>query len=78
MPRTHPLSQGGAIHVGASRLNSPCEYLTMDSYVVPLVAILFGVLLLGETVTLGMGLGLEVGVGMVLIVFGVLIVNKQR
>ncbi len=46
--------------------------IAMVSYVVPLVAILFGVLLLGETVTLGMG------VGMVLIVLGVLIVNRRR
>lgn len=46
--------------------------IAMVSYVVPLVAILFGVLLLGETVTMGMG------VGMVLIVLGVLIVNKRQ
>jgi drug/metabolite transporter (DMT)-like permease len=46
--------------------------IAMVSYVVPLVAILFGVLLLGETVTFGMG------AGMVLIVGGVLIVNRIR
>jgi drug/metabolite transporter (DMT)-like permease len=46
--------------------------IAMVSYVVPLVAILFGVLLLGEVLTLGMG------IGMVLIVAGVLIVNRWR
>jgi drug/metabolite transporter (DMT)-like permease len=45
--------------------------IAMVSYVVPLVAILFGVLLLGETITLGMGMG------MVLIVIGVLVVNRR-
>ncbi|HRW04284.1 MAG TPA: DMT family transporter [Caldilineaceae bacterium] len=46
--------------------------IAMVSYVVPLVAILFGVLLLGETITWGMA------TGMVLIVIGVLIVNRRR
>ncbi|MCB0085130.1 MAG: DMT family transporter, partial [Caldilineaceae bacterium] len=46
--------------------------IAMVSYVVPLVAILFGVLLLGEILTVAMG------VGMVLIVAGVLIVNRRR
>lgn len=46
--------------------------IAMVSYVVPLVAILFGVLLLGEILTVGMG------IGMVLIVVGVLIVNRWR
>jgi len=46
--------------------------IAMVGYVVPLVAIIGGVLLLGETITGGMM------VGMVLIVSGVLIVNRWR
>ena len=46
--------------------------IAMVSYVVPLVAILFGVVLLGEPITLGMGRG------MVLIVIGVLVVNRRH
>lgn len=46
--------------------------IAMVSYVVPLVAILFGVLLLGETITVGMGMG------MILIVMGIIVVNRRR
>ena len=46
--------------------------MAMVSYVVPLVAILAGVLLLGETITGG------IVVGMALIVSGVLIVNRWK
>lgn len=46
--------------------------IAMVGYVVPLVAIISGVLILGETITWGMVLG------MVLIVSGVLIVNQSK
>ena len=41
-------------------------------YVVPIVAIIGGVVLLGETITVGMF------DGMVLIVIGILLVNRRR
>lgn len=46
--------------------------MAMVSYVVPIVAILSGVVLLGETITWG------IGIGMVLIVSGILIVNQRK
>ena len=46
--------------------------IAMVGYVVPIVAIIAGVLILGETITWGMI------VGMVLIVSGVLIVNRSK